>query len=304
MLNSKLATLMSVVSLAANSIQAIANEDAVKKYYGYTPTQLLAIPKEERDSKVPMMFIGAANLAQSPAGQISLRMDLNSLMYNGMADLSGAIKAFQRDLNEPQTGALSVGQIHELGYRASRVQLSEITFFPFNHQSSISPRRASVKGTVRIIGENIASPVNHVRVECIKEEQYCEYEQFVLNVPDRDSFSQSFSVMSAGRDIYKITRWEGDQIDAIPLIAEGCRINQLSFNFKTKEFYEIARNNKQGDCKIGDITLPKLEKPRVSEIVDGEPIHREVFARIRRESLEYFSAEFRSQVKALESAAR
>ena len=45
-----------------------ADEDAIGKYRDFLPEQLLALPEDERQSSVPMMFSGAANLATAPAG--------------------------------------------------------------------------------------------------------------------------------------------------------------------------------------------------------------------------------------------
>jgi len=62
---------------------AHADEDAVAKYRDYLPEQLLALSEDERQSSVPMMFSGAANLATAPAGDLIMQANLNSLMYDG-----------------------------------------------------------------------------------------------------------------------------------------------------------------------------------------------------------------------------
>ena len=47
---------------------ARADENALVMYRDYLPEQLLALPEAERQSAVPMIYSGAANLAVSPAG--------------------------------------------------------------------------------------------------------------------------------------------------------------------------------------------------------------------------------------------
>jgi len=108
---------------------AHADEEAVAKYRDYLPEQLLALSEEERHSEVPMMYSGAAHLATSPAGDLLMQTLLNTLMYDGFADYEGAKRLFQTDLGEEPTGDLTVSQIHQLGYRAARINLTTVHFF-------------------------------------------------------------------------------------------------------------------------------------------------------------------------------
>lgn len=279
---------------------AHADEDAVAKYRDYLPEQLLALSEDERQSSVPMMFSGAANLATSPAGDLVMQANLNSLMYDGFADYDGAKRAFQEDLGEEPTGTLTVWQIHSLGYRASRVNMTSVSFFPFDFGGTMTENWAFVKGTVEIIEEKIAYPINHVDIECSRNEGTCEYRQIALTLPDENSWVQSYHVGEIADDTYRITRWEGQLIDAVPLNNSACRTTQLSLNFETHEFFEIARNNTAGDCEtMLGVTLPRLEKPRVSRIVDGREIISAEFKAISEETFTFFSSSFRSRVEAL-----
>lgn len=279
---------------------AHADEDAVAKYRDYLPEQLLALSEDERQSSVPMMFSSAANLATSPAGDLVMQANLNSLMYDGFADYDGAKRAFQEDLGEEPTGTLTVWQIHSLGYRASRVNMTSVSFFPFDFGGTMTENWAFVKGTVEIIEEKIAYPINHVDIECSRNEGTCEYRQIALTLPDENSWVQSYHVGEIADDTYRITRWEGQLIDAVPLNNSACRTTQLSLNFETQEFFEIARNNTAGDCEtMLGVTLPRLEKPRVSRIVDGREIISAEFKAISEETFTFFSSSFRSRVEAL-----
>lgn len=159
---------------------------------------------------------------------------------------------------------------------------------------------ASVKGTVEIIDEKIAHPINHVDIECSRNEGTCEYRQIALTLPDENSWGQSYHVGEIVDDTYRITRWEGQLIDAVPLNNSACRTTQLNLNFETEEFFEIARNNTAGDCEtMLGVTLPRLEKPRVSRIVDGRGIISAEFKAISEETFTFFSSSFRSRVEAL-----
>jgi hypothetical protein len=274
------------------------NESAVANYRDYLPEQLLALPEYELRNSVPMMFSGAANLAASPAGDLVMQANLNSLMYDGFADFEGAKRAFQADLGQKPTGELTVWQIHSLGYRASRVNMTNVSFFPFDFGGTMNDDRAFVKGTVEIIDEKIAFPINHVDIECSRNRGTCSYRQIALMLPDENSWVQSYHVGEIADETYRIIRWEGRLIDAVPLDVSACRTTQLSLNFATQEFFEIARNNTAGDCdtKLG-ATLPRLEKPRVAQIVDGREIVNAEFNAIREESFTFFSSSFRSAVE-------
>ena len=47
------------------------------------------------------------------------------------------------------------------------------------------------------------------------------------------------------------------------------------------------------------VTLPRLEKPRVSRIVDGREIISAEFKAISEETYTFFSSSFRNQIEAL-----
>ncbi|MGR3461339.1 MAG: hypothetical protein ACU0AX_03695 [Roseovarius sp.] len=282
-----------------------ADEDAVAKYRDYLPEQLLALSDEIRRSSVPMMLSAAASLAKSPAGDLVMQANLNALMYDGLADYDGAKRAFQADLGEEPTGTLTVWQIHSLGYRASRVNITSVSFFPFDFGGTMTENWAFVKGTVEIIDEKIAYPINHVDIECSRNEGTCEYRQIALTLPDENSWVHSYHVGEIADDTYRITRWEGQLIDAVPLNNSACRTTQLSLNFETQEFFEIARNNTAGDCEtMLGVTLPRLEKPRVSRVVDGREIISAEFKAISEETFTFFSSSFRSRVEKFVSQER
>lgn len=279
---------------------AFAADSALERYKNYLPQQIIDLPEKERTNEVPMNLIGAARLAVSEAGDLVTKAHLNSLMYSGLADYEGAKRAFQQDLGEEPTGNLTVGQLNTLYYRAQRLNLTYVSFFAADYGGVMSGSLASVRGTLKILDERIAYPINNVSVTCNKDQGYCRYEQVALILPDKDSFAQSYVVQEIASETYQITRWENNQIDAIPYDNSACRINQLSFNFATKEYFEIARNNTAGDCETAlGVTLPRLEKPRVSQIVKGDEIVAAEFKRLNDEAAGYYSSTFRKQIEAL-----
>lgn len=289
--------------LLASATSVAAQEDAVAIYKDFLPHELMALPESEIYSSVPMNLMGAARLATASFGDLVLQANLNTLMYDGFADYENAKKAFQRDLGEEPTGQLTVWQISTLTYRSSRTNMTYVSFFPFDFGGWKTDDFAFVEGTVKILDERIAQPINHVTINCRRADGICTYQQIALMLPDENSFAQSYSVGQIADESYQITRWENDLIDAVPLQNNACRTNQLSFNFATKEFFEIAKNNTAGDCKTDlGVTLPQLEKPRVSQIVDGREIIDAEFNALNKEAFSYFSSDFRKKIEAVAPA--
>lgn len=178
-------------------------------------------------------------------------------------------------------------------------KLSSVNF-PNQFSSFITDAYAVVQGTMIIVDDRIAWPINHVRVSCSKSDNSCDLDQLHFVLPDEKSWSQSYQVMESSTESYEIARWSKDAIESHPLgTSKDCRNTNLSFSFKTKEFYFITRNA-GGDCKLmlgGE--LDKLTKPRVAQIVDGEKIIEEKFSEVQKAAYNVLSSAFRKRVDAL-----
>ncbi|WP_296096989.1 hypothetical protein [uncultured Agrobacterium sp.] len=275
-----------------------ADDAALLKFRDFLPAQIASMSEDERKQSVPMAYLMATNLALSEFGSDVLQAQLNSLLYDGLADFEGAKRAFQTDLGQVVTGDLTVGQINELSYRSERIKLQPVNFFSYGYSHSINENYAALRGTVQIIDEKIAYPVNYVTVKCHKAEGYCSYNQVALTLPDRNSWAQTYSVMEVADEFYKITRWEGKQIDATPFTVNRCRTNRLTFNFESEEFFEVATNNSARDCETElGVTIPRLQQPRVSKIIDGTQLMNAEFQRIQDEASGYYASAFRQRLQ-------
>lgn len=289
----KRAVLFAAALLSPSAWAGTDVRDGMEKYKNWLPTDIRSMPEGERRSAVPIIYIQAAN-----AKEILIQSALNTLMYHGLSDPDGAKRGFQHDLQEPETGNLSVGQLAKLFYRAERSNLTEVSFFPFSYESYIDESRALVKGTARIPDEKIDFPINYVEIQCNSAELHCLLRQFVLKLPDENSWSQSYFISEKPLQEYKIVRWDEYRIDAIPLRPGSCRIPELRLNFAAKEFYEIVTNAPEGDCGVAPgVSIPKLEKPRISQILDGDPIVSAQFEGIRKQNYKFLSSEFRSKIE-------
>ncbi|UZJ44463.1 hypothetical protein OOT55_17675 [Marinimicrobium sp. C6131] len=285
------------------SILVHADDDAVEKYRNYTPQQLTDLPEKERSSSVPMIYSFAARSGLSKGAELLFAMQLNTLMYPGVDDYENAVKLFQKDLGDKATGVLTVWQIHNLEKRSDYQKLSRVSF-PSDHYSKKTDKYATVSGTMMIQDERIAWPVNHVQLKCYKEDKYCELDQLYLVFPSDDSWSQTFNVMQDTTQYYNITNWSDDIVDAVPSdLGSGCRVTALNLNFKTKEFYQITRNG-TGECETMGVTLPKLERPRIAQIVDGKDIINSQFGELRKKAFSFLSSTFREKVEKLETESK
>lgn len=277
---------------------ASADDDAMLKYKDFTPQELAALSKEELHSSVPMAYSLAADAGISKGSELLFSMQLNTLMYPAIDNYQLAVKQYQRDLDEKDTGILTVSQIHELEKRSEFQKLSRV-LFPSQYSSHKTKDSAFVQGTMMIHDERIAFPVNHTKLTCYKDDNYCELKQLYLDFPKIDSWGANFHVMEAGTEYFAITSWSENTIDAVPVDpGSGCRKTSFNLNFKTKEFYQITRNGDK-ECEIDGATFPKLEKPRIAQIVDGEKIIKTEFSNLNKTAFEMLSVDFQNKITKL-----
>lgn len=290
-----------VVMFLLGSSAAMADDAAVRKYRDYTPERISKLPKETLSSEVPTMYTMAAQRGLSVGSELLFAMELNQLMYQGLHDFGSALKAFQADLGDKPAGALTVWQIHQLEQRAGMQKLATLGF-PDQFSGFVTDSSAVVQGTMVIVDDKIAWPINHVRVSCDRKESICTLSQIHLALPDDKSWAQMYVVVEDRDETYEIARWGQYMIESHPLgTSSDCRNTSLNFNFKTKEFYFITRNA-GGNCTLmlgGE--LEKLAKPRVAQIVDGRKVIQEKFGEIQKAAYSVLSSEFRKRVEAFEA---
>jgi hypothetical protein len=241
------------------------------------------------------MYTAAAQRGLSVGSELLFGMKLNRLMYPGLHDYKTAVKAFQADLGDQPTGVLTVWQIHNLEQRSDMQRLARV-LFPDQYSSFKTEDYASAQGTMIIVDDKIAWPINHVKVKCFRKENYCQQDQISVSVPNDKSWSQNYHVMVDNTEYYEISRWNQDSIDAVPReTGSGCRTTSMNLNFKTKEFYYITRNA-GGKCEALGVTFDKLPKPRIAQIADGSKIIREEFTKIEKAAYDVLASDFRKKV--------
>ena len=71
---------------AATLASNLANNAAVKKYKNYTPEQIRSLSDDERQKSVPIGYTLAAQRGLAIDAKLAIAMDLNTLMYPGVAN--------------------------------------------------------------------------------------------------------------------------------------------------------------------------------------------------------------------------
>jgi hypothetical protein len=274
---------------------AEADENAMTKFRNFTPQQVKEMPEKKRSNELPMAYTFAAQRGLAPDAELLFGMQLNKLMYPGIHSYKAAVMAFQKDLGDAPSGVLTVWQIHQLEYRSELQKLTKVAF-PNSFYSAKTADYGMVKGTVTILDDKIAWPINHHIITCFKTEKTCEVQQVMLVLPDDNSWAQQYQVMMDNAESYNVTRWTADIIDAeYPSKPDSCRTTSLNLNFKTKEFFFITKNA-GGKCEILGKPVDKLSKPRISQIVDGAKIFDEAFGKIAKAAYDVLASDFRKKV--------
>jgi hypothetical protein len=291
----KIHTVFFLLVMTTSVASVRADEAAMTKYRNYTPKQVSDMPDKQRRSVMPLLYILAAQRGLAVDSELLFGMQLNQLMYPGIHDFKSAVKAFQADLGDPQTGVLTLYQIHQLEYRSNMQKLAYVGF-PYMFTSSKTAEYGAVEGTVTILDDTIAWPINHHQIKCFKAQNTCEVQQVMLELPDDKSWSQMFHVMVDSTEYYNVTRWASDTIDAeYQSKPDSCRSTSLSLNFKTKEFFFITKNA-GGKCEILGQTFDKLPKPRISQVIEGKKIFDKEFERIKKTAYSFLANDFRKKV--------
>lgn len=292
---------VSVLTIIQLTAVAFADDAAVKKYKDYLPMQINALPESIRKSELPIMYSQAAATGSSNWAHDLFAMQLNTLMYNGLGDYQMAVASFQKDLGDKQTGNLTVWQIYQLNYRSTLQNKSAPSIY-HSFTSTNTPDAAFVTGTMTIIDDKIAWPMNLVKLRCFKSDSYCTLDEVDIVDPKENEFSQDFSVIWSDPLYYKITTWSDDAIQAqYEAPKDACRSTTMELNFKTKEYYLITKNT-GNPCEVLGQKLEHLKKPRISQLVDGEKIFASENENFRQKTFNFLSSEFREKLQKYQSS--
>jgi hypothetical protein len=274
-----------------------------EKYRDYTPQQIAELPEAVRLNEVPIRYIFAAQGYEDPAGfELVHSMKLQALMYPAAVSFKQAVIEFQRDLEEPPTGTLTVSQIAELTYRNGIVKLGRAELPNTVRAVTIYDQYATAQGTWAGVDEALPWPINQVQIECDQQLASCEESTTSVVVPGHESWEMNYLILTS-TDRYDVTRWRNQQIDATRLL--NCRHIDLTIRRDGEvtrapgEPASIAENC-AANLIPGDTAA---ELPDAVRLIDGGDVIRNQYRALRRLALSLMSSAFQAKLAAWRASA-
>ena len=217
-----------------------------------------------------------------------------------------AIKKFQRDIDQPQTGELTFGQLNELYRRGIRITDNPIYLGTYGDKLDlfrVKDHSVRTQGTWVIEGEKIAHPINHSSIVCYKNRSICEVDTVNISVPSLKESDESYH-FNLYKEYFDVISWTNAEV-----VAQGgteCRAFILTLNILNNEVFQITRNKTEKGCEFGASKIPLLEKPRITRLIPGFKLSFEFWKKRKKATLKYLNSEVQekliSQIKALEDA--
>ena len=262
--------------------------------------ELYNLPKDVRD-KIPLkeIFKRAPGGDMAPTVMLTVSFALAKLMYfNPMPEkqIREAIKKFQSDIGQGQTGELTMGQLDELSRRSNRLSDNSIYVPGLGETLDVFGEEDYVvtEGTWTIEGEKHAFPINFSKINCSKPRGTCEINQINISIPRLNDSSQGFLVAHAPyTEELEIISWTNNEI-----VSQGdirCRTTIMTINIESNEVFQITRNKGNNKCA----TLPQLKKPRIARLIPGTKASRDFWNNRQMKTKKYINTEVQEQIKAL-----
>jgi TonB family protein len=207
-----------------------------------------------------------------------------------------AVKRFQRDIDQQETGELTIGQFEELELRSTRFTDTPVYLPAFGDELKVYgyPDLVRTEGTWKIEGERIFNPINYSEISCIQSQGTCEVFQAYIDIPtlkDRGVLGQveDSYALRITKDTFKVMSWTDSEV--ISQTGSECRSTIMTINIKNNEVFQITRN-KGNVCDFGIAKLPKLDKPRISKLIPGYNFSYEFWRNRKKETRKYLSSEY------------
>lgn len=206
-----------------------------------------------------------------------------------------AIKKFQILINKPATGELLFGEFSLLAKNSQLNKFQKI--YPSGTGDPLIYRNngyVSVEGTWTIQGDKIVYPINKAKIVCILQTKVCE--EIGAEIWNFNTSSDNSSMLALNSVSYDIKKWDTHEVVAESL--HECRINVLTINTSSKEIFQMTRNTTNEKCSVAGFDVPKLEKPKIAQLVNGYKIAEDYYKLRQEDRLKTLNPEYR---KILES---
>ena len=250
------------------------------------------LPKDVLD-KLPVKEVYeriGKEIAMAHLMQVMIFDSLQKLMYfDPVSEEEGreAVKLFQRDIGEAQTGILTMGQFNELSRRSTRISDTPV-YLPttgdnlrvYSHSGFVG-----AEGTWVIEGDTIYNPLNHNKINCYKSQKICEVIQAHVDIPKIEAKADQYGLY-VSKDTFNIISWTGSEV--ISQAGAMCRTTIMTINIKNNEVFQITRN-KGDNCDTGVAKLPQLNKPRISRLIPGWKLSWDFWENRQKQTQKYFN---------------
>lgn len=190
-----------------------------------------------------------------------LLYDVNLWHQDGINETAfiNSVKEVQRKLNEKVDGSLKFSQYQMIENIANIYKTPKDIYAGGDFRVRKFGDYAFVSGTLEIVNDEIANPINYHNMFLDKNSKTCRDSN--LYVKENQGAFSGIAIYSDVTE-YEIISWGDEEI--ICKIDYTCRSEKLIINLKSKSVDIITTNRDNDECK----DLPKLKSARISRLVD------------------------------------
>jgi len=215
-------------------------------------------------------------------------VDLWSADGIGSRKFKDSVREFQGKLKEPQTGILTWGQFEKAQAFGKAFHVSEVLPGGFAGISDYGDYtgRVAVRGTLKIVGDEISTPINVVKG--IADKATMTYRQWSASISTDD-----MAILDLSETEYRIIEWGAEEIVGATEYYQ--RNEKVIINRKTEKvsFILTEQPPKSGkDGKPERYRLEPLKEPRLSTLVEGLDAGNAYYEKLRASARPYLSDKF------------
>lgn len=298
-----IATALTGCDQKSSSTAAVQKQGAIPDISKMSDAEIDKLPRDVLE-RIPVGIMFSHYRDGSMAGimQMQISAALGSLSYFDTSDdqMRAAIRKFQKDIGHEETGDLTTKENELLQARSTFVKSLRVNVIGggwdkidvFSYQNGF----ISTNGTWVLDGEKLAYPVNSAQISCTKSEATCVVHQVDIDIPnlsDRGFNSDSYSVYQQLPESYDILSWSESEV--VSESVGTCRTTTMTINSASKEAFQVTRNN-GGNCELGTVKFPKLERPRVARLVASGKTINEFWNERQKQANKLISSEASARI--------
>jgi len=264
--------------------------------------ELEALPREIRDNLPIRELSKRGGKTILEANDYFIAYSLSRLMYFNPPpeeQVTQAIRKFQRDLGQQQTGELTFGQFNKLLKRSEQISRNPVYAPGWGDKIFVSIHSdfVSTKGTWILEEDKIFNPINYSNIECLKSRGTCEEIQSEILMQDI-----GIDMLNVNKNVYEVISWDNSEV--ISQSGSDCRTTIMTINPSNHEVFQITRNKDDKGCDLAfsKSKLPLLDKPRIAKLKPGWKLSSEFWENRNKEIRKLLNADVQDQFKSITQA--